>query len=206
MRHVTLFVVGNYAPAVAAELAELVGAGHEIASHGPDHGRLPEERDRPARLAAARDERWSRTVLQRPGARFPLAALRRATSTRAGGIPRCAGRSRFRLRLRHPSPGRRARPSRELPVLTTARLPDRRRELPAAGAVRSGVAPRSAPPTGTSVLYYHSYDFGATPARPRSRSARRRWPSSWWAAVGSQRCSREVLKRYGSKACAHVER
>ncbi len=41
---VTLFVVGNYAATVAAELAELAGAGHEIASHGPDHGRLPEER------------------------------------------------------------------------------------------------------------------------------------------------------------------
>ena len=38
---VTLFVVGNHAPAVRAELAAFATAGHEIASHGPDHGRLP---------------------------------------------------------------------------------------------------------------------------------------------------------------------
>ena len=41
---VTLFVVGNYAGRVADELAGLAAAGHEIASHGPDHGRLPEDR------------------------------------------------------------------------------------------------------------------------------------------------------------------
>jgi len=38
---VTLFVVANYAPAVRAELAAFAAAGHEIASHGADHGRLP---------------------------------------------------------------------------------------------------------------------------------------------------------------------
>ena len=41
--HVTLFVVGNYAASVKDELAELVARGHEVASHGPDHGRLPED-------------------------------------------------------------------------------------------------------------------------------------------------------------------
>jgi len=39
---VTLFVVGNYAPSVRHELAAFAAAGHEIASHGPDHGRLPD--------------------------------------------------------------------------------------------------------------------------------------------------------------------
>ena len=40
---VTLFVVGNYVDTVADELAGLLASGHELASHGPDHGHLPEE-------------------------------------------------------------------------------------------------------------------------------------------------------------------
>ncbi len=38
---VTLFVVGHYAAEIRSTLAEFAAAGHEIASHGPDHGRLP---------------------------------------------------------------------------------------------------------------------------------------------------------------------
>lgn len=40
---VTLFVVGHHAPGIRAALEAFAGAGHEIASHGPDHGRLPSE-------------------------------------------------------------------------------------------------------------------------------------------------------------------
>ena len=39
----TLFVVGHYAAEIRSTLAEFAAAGHEIASHGPDHGRLPVE-------------------------------------------------------------------------------------------------------------------------------------------------------------------
>ena len=39
---ITLFVVSNYAPRVRSQLVELIARGHEIASHGPDHRRLPE--------------------------------------------------------------------------------------------------------------------------------------------------------------------
>ena len=39
----TLFVVGHYAARIRSTLAEFAAAGHEIASHGPDHGRLPAE-------------------------------------------------------------------------------------------------------------------------------------------------------------------
>src|SRR5436190_21026483 len=41
---ITLFVVGRHARAAADTLRSLAAAGHEIASHGPDHGRLPGER------------------------------------------------------------------------------------------------------------------------------------------------------------------
>ena len=40
---VTLFVVGNYAERVQSDLAELIARGHEVGSHGPDHGHLPED-------------------------------------------------------------------------------------------------------------------------------------------------------------------
>ena len=38
---ITLFVIGRHASTIRPALAEFAGAGHEIASHGPDHGRLP---------------------------------------------------------------------------------------------------------------------------------------------------------------------
>ena len=41
---ITLFVVGRHARAAGDALRSLAEAGHEIASHGPDHGRLPGER------------------------------------------------------------------------------------------------------------------------------------------------------------------
>ncbi len=40
---VTLFVVGNHVARIRPALATFAAAGHEIASHGPDHGRLPED-------------------------------------------------------------------------------------------------------------------------------------------------------------------
>jgi len=44
---VTLFVVGKYANNVRDGLRDLAAAGHELASHGPDHGWPPED---PSRL------------------------------------------------------------------------------------------------------------------------------------------------------------
>ena len=38
---ITLFVVGRHAAASGEPLRALAAAGHEIASHGPDHGRVP---------------------------------------------------------------------------------------------------------------------------------------------------------------------
>ena len=40
---VTLFVVGNHVDPIRPALATFASAGHEIASHGPDHGRLPDD-------------------------------------------------------------------------------------------------------------------------------------------------------------------
>ena len=95
-------------------------------------------------------------------------------------------------------------PLRELPVLTWHRFPigggSYQRLLPvAAMSALLGSAP------GPVVLYYHSYDFGAT--LPTTRSIRS-------LAVAKQLLGRgrvagvftEILSRYGSKACGHVKR
>ena len=77
----TLFVVGNYVPAVATELAALADGGHEIGSHGPDHGRLPED---PAALLdwLRRGRRIAEDAVQRPvnGFRSPRFWLSSASS------------------------------------------------------------------------------------------------------------------------------
>lgn len=199
---VTLFVVGNYAASVAGELKELVARGHEIASHGPDHGRLPED---PVRLTE-----WLRTgrsvvedLLQVP--------VRGFRSPRFD-VPSSLGLERYREVVADAGfayvtdtsyLGERS-PIRELPVLSVRGLPlgggSYQRLLPAqvvSRAVGTG--------DGTAVLYYHSYDFGATlPGLGSIRSV----------AVAKQLVGRgrvaavfaSVLARYGSRVCADVER
>ncbi len=92
----------------------------------------------------------------------------------------------------------------ELPVLTTHRFPigggSYQRLLPSA-AVTAAVRTTADP----AVLYYHSYDFGAT--LPSTRSIRS-------VAVAKQVVGRgriagmfsRILKRYGSEACGYVQR
>ena len=203
---VTLFVVGNYATSVRAELADFMAAGHEIASHGPDHGRLPED---PAALVdwLRRGRAMTEDLVQAPvrgfrSPRFDVPAalglagyrdlLAEAGFDYVSDTGRLGGRS----------------PVRELPVLTRYRVPigggSYQRLLP--GAVVSAAVDSAAadPAEGPAVLYYHSYDFGATlPSTGSIRSL----------AVAKQLVGRgrvagmfsRVLSRYGSQACGHVE-
>ena len=163
---VTLFVVGNYAEWVRQPLEELAAAGHEVASHGPDHGALPASR--PAL------EEWMRRgretledLLQRPvkGFRSPrfdvpsgmgLSEYREAVA--GAGFAYVSDRHR----LGPPSP------VRELPVLERWGVPvgggSYQRLLPRLGLrALLGSLGRS---RQSDVLYYHSYDFGATLPRP----------------------------------------
>jgi hypothetical protein len=94
-------------------------------------------------------------------------------------------------------------PVRELPVLSRYRVPigggSYQRLVP--GVVTSAAVDAA---RGPAVLYYHSYDFGAT--LPGTRSIRS-------LAVAKQLLGRgriagvfsEVLSRYGSEACGHVQ-
>ena len=197
---VTCFVVGNYVPRVAGELADLAAAGHEIGSHGPDHGRLPEN---PAGLLdwLRRGRESAEDAVQRPVTGFRSPRF---------DVPASFGLDRYRdlvaeAGFTYVSDTSRlgaASPVRELPVLVSHGIPvgggSYQRLLPVR-AVTSAVEAAGEP----AVLYYHSYDFGAT--LPTTASIRS-------VAVAKQLLGRgrvagvftRLLDRYGSKACADV--
>jgi hypothetical protein len=199
---VTLFVVGDYADTVQPELEDLLAHGHEIASHGPDHGRMPEDRD--ALVGWLRRGReMIEELVQQPvqGFRSPRFDIPEGVGLR--GYREALAEAGFH----YVSDTRRlgdGSPVREIPVLTAHGFPigggSYQRLLPA-GAVDAAL--RSA--DGPAVLYYHSYDFGAS--LPSTRSIR-----SLAAAkqlVGRGRIAgmfSRILNRYGSRACGHVER
>jgi hypothetical protein len=199
---VTLFVVGNYAKRVHDELVDLAQAGHEIASHGPDHGRLPDERQ--ALIEWLRQGREViEDIVQRPVDGFRSPRFDVPQQVGLAGYREALAEAGFRYVSDTHQLGE-ASPLREVPVLTTFGVPlgggSYQRLLPME-AVAAGI--RSS--DGPAVLYYHSYDFGATlPSTTSIRSV----------AVAKQLVGRgriagmfsRILKRYGSKACGYVER
>ncbi len=197
---VTLFVVGKYADDLGPELEELAARGHEMASHGPDHGHLPED---PTALLAWL--RRGRTMLEERLGR-PVRGFR---SPRFD-VPATLGLARYRdllaeagfeyvsdTRVLGP-----ASPIRELPVLTRFGYPfgggSYQRLLPEA-VTRSVVGAAAGP----VVLYYHSYDFGATlPTTASIRSV----PVAK-QLVGRGRVATvfaSMLDRFGSEVCGHA--
>lgn len=197
---VTLFTVGSYADKVRGELAALVARGHEVASHGPDHGRLPDD---PAVLLEWL--RRGRTMLED----LLQVAVRGFRSPRFD-VPTALGLARYRDLLAEAgyeyvsdtSLIGAGAPLRELPVLTSHRLPigggSYQRLFPVSV---TDAALRSAP--GPAVLYYHSYDFGATlPSTATVRSV-----AVAKQLVGRSRVAKvftRILGRYGSEACGRV--
>jgi hypothetical protein len=198
---VTLFTIGNYAATVRNELAALAAGGHEIASHGPDHGRLPNEAKSLGEWLR-RGREVLEDLVQRP--------IRGFRSPRFD-IPPAVGLSRFRNLLieagfdyvSDTSCLGPTSPISELPVLHRGhRLPigggSYQRFLPSA-LVRSSIEHA----TGPAVCYYHSYDFGAT--LPALRSTRS--PAVAKQLLGRGRIKAkftEILTTYGSEACQHV--
>jgi hypothetical protein len=198
---VTLFVVGNYAASVSAELAALVSRGHEVASHGPDHGRLPE--DAKGLVAWLRQGR----MMMEDAVQAPVRGFR---SPRFD-VPGPVGLARYRdlvaeAGFEYVSDTQLlggGSPVRELPVLSVHGFPmgggSYQRLLPASvvvGAIGSAGGPK--------VLYYHSYDFGAT--LPGTRSIRSLAVAKQLVARGRvAQVFSKILSRYGSKACANAE-
>jgi hypothetical protein len=195
---ITLFVVASYAPRIRSSLEAFIEAGHEIASHGPDHGLLP-----------AQD-----IVLWLRRGRLSLedllgVAVRGFRSPRFD-LPGDGSLSRYRDELaaagyeyvsdRH-SLGVQS-PVRELPVLTWRGMPigggSYQRLLPVE-AVGRAVERRP----GQSVLYYHSYDFDSS--LPCLRDVRS-------LALAKQLLGRKrvrtvflrMAERFGSESCGHA--
>jgi peptidoglycan/xylan/chitin deacetylase (PgdA/CDA1 family) len=199
---VTLFVVGNYAERVADALAGLAADGHEIASHGPDHGRLPEDRG-----ALVDWLRTGRSVLE-DRFQVPVRGFRSPRFDR----PASMGLDAFRDAVAeagfdYVSDTHRlgaASPVSELPVLSFHGFPlgggSYQRLLPVP-VVTNAIGRAEAP----TVLYYHSYDFGAT--LPGLREIRSLAAAKQLLARGRvSRAFSAILSRYGSKACVDVER
>jgi hypothetical protein len=196
---VTLFVVGNYVESVASELRILVSAGHEIASHGPDHGRVPAVGVELSEwLTRGREQLEQALQVPVKGFRSPRfdlpdgATLQTYRESLAeAGFEYVSDTHLLGV----------TSPVVELPILRLGRLPlgggSYQRLLPSTALLRF-LGPRLAPSGETTVLYYHSYDFGAT--LPKAGHS---------AAVAKQVVGRgripailaRVLAQYGSRTC-----
>jgi len=195
---VTLFVVGNYAPSIRDDLAPFVAAGHEIASHGPDHGRLPT-------TGLVEWLRKGRQVLE-----DLLGVAVQGFRSPRFDVPEEGGLARYRDELaeagyRYVSDaselGSRS-PVREMPVLSWRGLRlgggSYQRLLPfSAVAAAARTSPQPA------VLYYHSYDFdGTLPGLAAVRS-----PMLARQLLGRGRVAPvawRLTERFGSETCIHA--
>lgn len=194
---ITLFVVGSYASRVRSGLSACAHDGHEIASHGADHGRLPAEG-----LVdwLRRGREMLEQVLQLPVRGFrsprfdvPSAGLRayREALAEAGftyvSDTSCLGAQS---------------PVAELPVLQWRGVRvgggSYQRVLPSTIVERAVEQARD-----PAVFYYHSYDFdGSLPSIRVARSL-----ELAKQLVGRGRIRGEfhrLTSRYGSRTCADV--
>lgn len=194
---VTLFVVGNYASQVRPQLEALRGAGHEIASHGPDHGAVPH--------SGAELEEWLRRgketledllQVRVRGFRSPRFDVPEGMDT--GEYRDCIARAGFEYVSDRHCMGPES-PVWELPVLTHW-------GLPVGGGSYQRLLPRRLlrrllpPPEEVAVLYYHSYDFGATLPSPMTH----RSSAVLKQVLGRGRIPtlfRELLRSMGSVSC-----
>ena len=195
----TLFVVGKYCAEVADDLRGFAADGHEVASHGPDHGSPPQD--------VSQLEDWLRRgremtedVVQRPvrGFRSPCFRIPMVGLEHYREVLAAAG-------FEYVSDGHRLggrSPVKELPVF-------RWRGLPLGGGSYQRLLPQSVLRPSvvaggeTTVLYYHSYDFGVPLPSPLSS----RSPAVLKQVIGRDRIPRivrYVLATSGSVTCSEV--
>lgn len=196
----TFFVVGKYCAEVHAELSALAADGHEMASHGPDHGSPPEEPDR-LEDWLRRGREMVEEAVQQPVTGFRSPRFR---------VPQTMSLHRYRNILaaagyRYVSDRYIAGPGsavRELPVFQW-------RGVPLGGGSYQRLLPNVAlkpvvEETGEPrILYYHSYDFGVTLPSPWST----RSPAVLKQVVGRSRIPgivKHLLAQTGSVSCAEV--
>ena len=197
--HLTLFVVGKYCATVAAELRELTAEGHEVASHGPDHGTPPQGADE-LEDWLRRGREMAEEIVQRPvtGFRSPRFRIPAVGVERYREILARAGYRYVSDRHRVGS----GSPVKELPVFRWRGLPlgggSYQRLLP-----KSGLSPVLAGQAEPAVLYYHSYDFGVPLPSPWSS----RSPAVLKQVIGRRRIPgvvHRLLSDHGSVTCSEV--
>ena len=195
----TLFVVGKYCATVAGELRELAADGHEVASHGPDHGSPP-----PGAEALEdwlrRGREMAEDVVQRPVTGFRSPRFR----VPAVGLERyreSLGEAGFRYVSDRHRMGT-GSPVQELPVFRWRGIPlgggSYQRLLP-----KAALGPVLARRSGPAVLYYPSYDFGVPLPSP--------WSTRSPAVLKQVLCRRRIpgvvrrlLSEHGSVTCSEV--
>lgn len=197
---VTLFVVGHYAPRIRSTLVEFEAAGHEIASHGPDHGRLPVEGivDWLRRGREMLEDLLGVAVTGFRSPRFD--------------VPEGMELARYREHLAQAGYEYVSDAAylgsgsalRELPVLSWGGVHvgggSYQRLMPTVAVTRAVTRHQ-----GPAVLYYHSYDFDGT--LPGVRDVRS-------AALAKQVLGRgriatifqDLTRRFGSETCRHAAR
>ena len=199
---VTLFVVGKYAAEVRKPLQELAAAGHELASHGPDHGWPPED---PSQLEdwLRRGREMVEEVAERPVVGFRSPRFDVPTSMSVPAYREILARAGFDyVSDRHTTDS--GSPVKELPVFRWKGLPmgggSYQRLLP-----RPAVRPMLQQAKGPAVLYYHSYDFGADLPSPWSN----RSPAVLKQVVARDRIPMifsSLLRSFGSVSCQEAAR
>ena len=196
----TLFVVGKYCAEVATQLCEMARDGHELASHGPDHGAPPEE---PNRLQdwLRRGREMVEDVVQHPVQGFRSPRFRIPTTMSLGRYREILSAAGYRYVSDRHSLGR-GSAVRELPVLQWKGIPlgggSYQRLLP-----RVALKPVLTHDGGPKILYYHSYDFGVSLPSPWST----RSPAVLKQVVGRARIPamvRDILVEAGSIPCSEV--
>ena len=196
----TLFVVGKYCAEVGADLSQLAAAGHELASHGPDHGLLPEDPDR-LEDWLRRGREMVEDVVQQPVTGFRSPRFRIPQTMSLERYREILGRAGFRyVSDRHLLGSNSA--VKELPVFRWKGVPlgggSYQRLLPRAGLkplLRGGPQP--------IVHYYHSYDFGVSLPSPWST----RSPAVLKQVIGRSRIPAvvtQILAASGSVSCMEV--
>lgn len=201
-RRLTFFVVGRFAASVGHQLRELAAAGHEVASHGPDHGRPPPD---PGEL-----ESWLRQgremvedVVRQPVTGFRTPRFDRPSSMTLDAYRDAIGRAGFAYVSDDWAPPRPHPVVVDLPVTRAAgfRLGGGSYQRMLPRRVVSAMIARCPSP---AVLYYHSYDFSWSDLPPVTASRSLLEVRQLALRRRVRPVFVDVLRRFGSRPCREV--
>lgn len=197
----TFFVVGKFAEACRTDLVELAKAGHEIASHGPDHGQLPEASSLEEWLRSGKKMVEDIVQTEVTGLRMPRFDVPKSMTLEAFRDVMGSAGFTYVSDERTVSTGTSA--VIDLPVTRAMGIRlgggSYQRFLPM--RVLRSVLPRCPQP---AVLYYHSYDFscGALPPLSSARSVTEVRQLALRRRI--QPIFVDIVQRFGSRSCSEA--